>query len=166
MLSFFEKNSLIYLKNALHSEEKEGENLYIDEGTPIDIFEDCVKFLVKYNFTDKLNDEIKHIRKLLCIAYIKVYCYTFIKIIDDNNPKLKEPLSIVNLLEKFKEKDNKMNGIIKLYLYKTIYNQNQKQIDVFLNKNKKKNINLINIKVLRIFLNLKRKKTLIMDLKH
>ena len=138
MLSFFEKNTLIYLKNALCSDEKEGENIYIDEGAPLDIFEDCVKFLVKYNFTDKLNEEIKHIRKLLCVAYIKVYCYTFIKMIDDNSSKLKDPLSIVNLLEKFKEKDNKMNGIIKLYLYKTIYNQNKKQLDVFLDKNKKK----------------------------
>ena len=137
ILSFFEKNAIIYLKNALYP-EKEADNIYIDEGTPLDIFEDCVKFLVKYNFTDKLSGEIKHIRKLLCIAYIKVYCYTFIKMIDDNNPKLKDPLSIVNLLEKMKEKDNKMNEIIKLYIYKTIYNQNQKQLDVFLNRNKKK----------------------------
>ena len=137
MLSFFEKNALIYLKNALYS-DKDADNIYIDEGIPLDIFEDCVKFLCKYNFTDKLSGEIKHIRKLLCIGYIKVYCYTFIKMIDDNNPKLKDPLSIVNLLEKLKEKENKMNGIIKLYIYKTIYNQNEKQLDVFLNKNKKK----------------------------
>ena len=104
----------------------------------MEIFEDCVKFLVKYNFTDKLSAEIKHIRKLFCIGFIKVYCYKFIKMIDENNPKLNDPLSIVNLLEKLSEKDKKMNEIIKLYIYKTIYNQNEKQLEVFLNKNKKK----------------------------
>ena len=135
--------------------EKDSENVYIDEGNSLEIFEDCVKFLVKYNFSDKLGSEIRYIRKLFCIGYIRVYCYTFIK--------LKDPLSIVNLLEKLKE--NKMNGIIKLYLYKIINNQNQKQLDVFLNKNIKKNINSISIKALKIFLNLKRKKTSIMGLK-
>ena len=143
--------------------EKDSENVYIDEGNSLEIFEDCVKFLVKYNFSDKLGSEIRYIRKLFCIGYIRVYCYTFIKMENDNNTKLKDPLSIVNLLEKLKE--NKMNGIIKLYLYKIINNQNQKQLDVFLNKNIKKNINSISIKALKIFLNLKRKKTSIMGLK-
>ena len=143
--------------------EKDSENVYIDEGNSLEIFEDCVKFLVKYNFSDKLGSEIRHIRKLFCIGYLRVYCYTFIKMVDDNNTNLKDPLSIVNLLEKLKE--NKMNGIIKLYLYKIINNQNQKQLDVFLNKNIKKNINSISIKALKIVLNLKRKKTSIMGLK-
>ena len=134
ILSFFEKSSLIYLNNIL----EESKNIDEGSGNPLEIFEDCVKFLVKYNFTDKLSAEIKHIRKLFCIGFIKVYCYKFIKMIDENNPKLNDPLSIVNILEKLSDKEKKMNEIIKLYIYKTIYNQNGKQLEVFINKNKKK----------------------------
>jgi hypothetical protein len=134
ILLFFEKSSLIYLNNVL--EEKKYK--YIDDGAPLEFFEECVKFLVKYNFSKKLGAEIRHIRKLFCLGYIKVYCYTFIKMIKENNLKLKDPLSIEKLLDKLSEKEKKMNEIIKLYIYKTIYNQNGKQFDVFLNENKKK----------------------------
>ena len=59
--------------------------------------------------------------------------------INTNNPKLKEPLSIENLLEnKLSDKEKKMNKIIRLYVYKTIFNKNGKEFDVFLNKTKKK----------------------------
>ena len=57
--------------------------------------------------------------------------------INEYNPKLNNPLSIENLLEKLSDKEKKMNEIIKLYIYKIIYNQNEKQLSVFLNKNKK-----------------------------
>ena len=143
ILSLFEKNSLIYLKNILYSEEKEGENIYIDEGTPFYILDDCINFLVKYNFYN-ISDQIKHLRKLLCIAYIKVYCYIFVKMIGNNSPKLKDPLSIVDLLENKRSKTIRysMNEIIKLYIYRIIYNQNNKQLDVFLHENKKKEYKL------------------------
>ena len=135
ILSFFEKSSLIYLDNVLEDEKTKA----IDEGTPLEIFEECVKFLYKYNFTEKVNAEIKHIRKLFSIGYIKVYCNKFIEMINTNNLKLKEPLSIENLLEnKLSDKEKKMNKIIRLYVYKTIFNKNGKEFDVFLNKNKKK----------------------------
>ena len=78
ILSFFEKNSLIYLENIL----KDRFSRYIDEKIPLEIFEYCVNFLYIYNFTDKLDGEIKHIIKLYCIGYIKAYCYTFIKMIE------------------------------------------------------------------------------------
>ena len=135
ILSFFEKSSLIYLDNVL----AEKKNKYIDDGIPLDIFEECAKFLYKYNYTDKLSNEIRHIRKLFCIGYIKVYCYKFFKMINENNRKLKDQLSIENLLKnKLSEKEKKMKNIIRLYAYKTIYNQNGKELDVFLNKIKKK----------------------------
>ena len=51
LLMFFEKNSLIYLDNVL----KDKDSKYIDEGLPLDTFEECIKFLVKYNFTDKVS---------------------------------------------------------------------------------------------------------------
>jgi len=59
--------------------------------------------------------------------------------INTNNPKLKDSLSIENLLEKkLSDSEKKMNKIIRLYVYKTIYNKNGKEFDVFLNKTKKK----------------------------
>ena len=160
ILLFFEKNSLIYLNNVLNDKDYK----YIDEGTPLDIFEECVKFLVKYNFSDKLGAEIRHIRKLFCKGYIKVYCDKFFKMINENDKKIKAQLSIENLLEKLVDKEKKMNLMIKIYIYKKIFNQNGKQLDIFLDKNKKKLINLINIKALKHFLNLK-KKASIMDLR-
>ena len=87
MLSFFEKSSFIYLNNIIEDKDFK----YIDEKIPLGIFEDCVKFLVKYNFSDKLCREIRHIRKLFCIGYIKVYCYKFIKMLRENHHKIKEP---------------------------------------------------------------------------
>ena len=135
LLSFFEKSSLIYLNNVLEDEKSN----YIDEGTPLDIFEECAKFLYKYNFTDKVEQEIRNIRKLFSIGYIKVYSNKFIEMINKNNPKLKDPLSIENLLEtKLSDKEKKINKIIRLYVYKTIFNKNGKEFDVFLNKAKKK----------------------------
>ena len=50
-----------------------------------------------------------------------------------------------------------MDEEVKHYIYKIIYNQNKKQLDVLLNKNKKKYIYLINIEALKIPLNLKKK---------
>ena len=153
MLSFFEKSSLIYLGNVLENKKFR----YIDESTPLDIFEDCVKFLVKYNFSKKLGAEIRHIRKLFCIGYIKVYCYTFFKMINENNPKLKDPLSIERRLERLSEKENKMNELIRLYIYKTIFNQNGKQLDVFLNENKKKFFNFEKYKGFKDFFKIEEK---------
>ena len=135
ILSFFEKSSLIYLNNVLNDESSK----FIDEGIPLDIFEDCVKFLYIYNFTEKLNSEIRHIRKLFCIGYIKVYCNIFIEMINTNNPKLKDPLSLEYLLENLlSDKEKKMGKIIKLYIYKTIFNKNGKVFDVFLDRTKTK----------------------------
>ena len=92
----------------------------------MDIFEECVKFLYKYNYK-KLGDDIKHIRKLFCIGYIKVYIHTFMKNIKDkDNKKIKDSLSIINKLDKLSDEEKKMNTIITLYIYKTIYYQNQK----------------------------------------
>ena len=104
ILLFFEKNSLIYLNNILRDKNSK----YIDEGIPITIFEDSVKFLVKYNFSDKLGAEIKHTRKLFYVGYIKAYCYKFFKMINENDKKIKDQLSIENLLEKLGDKEKKI----------------------------------------------------------
>jgi hypothetical protein len=63
--------------------------------------------LVKYNFTDKVSNEIKHIRKIFSVAYIKSFCYKFFKMIRDDSKKIKDALSIETLLEKLGDKDKK-----------------------------------------------------------
>ncbi len=150
VLMFFEKNSLIYLDNVL----KDKDSKYIDEGLPLETFEECVKFLVKYNFTDKVSNEIKHIRKIFSVAYIKSFCYKFFKMIRDDSKKIKDALSIETLLEKLGDKDKKMNTIIRLYAYKTIFNQNGKQMDIFLDKTKKRKFKFDKYKGFKAFFKL------------
>ena len=108
LIYFFEKNSLIYLKNK-SLENKKPKNFFID----------CNKYLNedigKYKNSPIIN--------LLCVAYIKVYCYLFIKRYDVS------PKTIIETINK----DVKLN-IIKIYIYKIIYNLNDRQIDIFLNK--------------------------------
>ena len=58
--------------------------------------------------------------------------------IRDDSKKIKDVLSIETLLERLGDKDKKMNTIIRLYTYKTIFNQNGKQMNVFLDKAKRK----------------------------
>ena len=129
LLYLFEKNSFIYLNNVLNEEK----NPVLLESTPLEIYEKCIEFLQNYQFGsnkhDKHGRKIKHIPKLFCLAYIKVYCTTFIQMFDDINPKFKEPEKIIESINK-----NDLNKrMIKLYIYKILYNKNQKQIDVFLN---------------------------------
>ena len=99
LIFFFEKNSLIYLKDEALEEE------------PLDIFIDCNEFLS------------------ICIGYIKSYFYVFIKTHDQ--PKFK-PEKIIKQINKYDE-----IKMVKLYIYKIIYNQYKKQINVFLNDNNK-----------------------------
>ena len=79
--------------------------------------------------------------KLFCKSYIKSYCYTFSKMHDKPkfNPK--------NKIKEINEND-KIN-MVKFYIYKIIYNKNNKKIGVFFNnaiKNKYKFGQYINFK--------------------
>ena len=121
ILYFFEKNSLIYLKSVLNK-KKNKQTLYDD---PLTIFLDCSDFLNEFRIdADKFYNKNANITKLFCLSYIKSYCYTFIKMHDkpkfDPNKIIKE----INDCDKIK--------MIKLYIYKIIFNQNNKQIDIFL----------------------------------
>ena len=115
---FFEKNSLIYLEDILEDESLEGE--------PLDIFLDCNEFLSKFkkNAT-KYHGKLVNITKLFCIGYIKSFCYTFIKMHDKSEFKPDKIIDQINKCHEIK--------MVKLYIYKIIYNQNKKQINVFLN---------------------------------
>jgi len=125
LLYFFEKKSMIYLNNALYNE-----NPILLEDEPLEIFKDCTKFLYDFKKEPKKIEEkykIKYISKLLCIGYIKTFCFTFIKIFDEQGIKCKAPEKIIKAIN-----SNKLTNIIKLYIYKILFNQNE--IDVFLNQ--------------------------------
>ena len=117
MIYFFERNSLIYLKDfsdvKTFIKEKEGHLM---------IFKECNKFLDKYN---DINEGFTYITKLFCIGYIKSFCYTFIKMHDKKKFNPENVIKIINESDKI--------NMVKLYIYKIIYNKNNKQINVFLN---------------------------------
>ena len=127
LLYFFEKNSIIYLKNALYNQEE----TKLLEKEPLEIFIDCVNLLDDFiNNPKKLEekDSINYITKLYSLGYIKVYCFTFIKMFDEPEPKFKEPEKIIDFVN-----ENKLNNMIKLYIYKILFKQ--EKLDVFLNPN-------------------------------
>ncbi len=76
LIYFFEKNSLIYLKDESLEEE------------PLDIFKDCNEFLSNFKKNaHKYHGKSANIAKLFCIGYIKSYCYLFIKMHDQSKFK-------------------------------------------------------------------------------
>ena len=127
LLYFCEKNSFIYLRSVLYDES---EPLLL-EAEPMEILKKCCKFLQDFIEEDK-KDEIgknnQFIIKLFCLGYIRVFCYFFTKVFDDDKSKFKEPEKIIEVFNK-KEPIFKM---IRLYIYKILYNHYQ--IDVFLNQ--------------------------------
>ena len=119
LLYFFEKKSIIYLNNALYNLK---EPIFL-ENEPLDIFKDCSEFLGNL-IKNRKNNSIKYIPQLYCLGYIKVFCFTFIKMFDEYEPKFKEPEKIIEVINK-----NIIKKVIKLYIYKILFNQNK--IDVF-----------------------------------
>ena len=120
LLYFFEKNSLIYL-NFILNKKKNKQSL---EDDPLTIFQECNDFLYDLSRCDKFYNKCTNITKLFCLGYIKSYSYIFIKMHDKPNF---DPLEIIKEINKC----DKIN-MSKLYIYKIIYNQNNRQIDIFL----------------------------------
>ena len=126
LLYFFEKNSFIYLENAFN-------NGKLLEKEPLDVFKNCLRFLRDFlESSKKLQKEKKYITKLFCLGYIKVFCFSFIQMFDDIDPKMINPEKIIEAIN-----DQDLKKMIKLYNYKILFNQNQ--LDSLLNpKNKEK----------------------------
>ena len=128
LLYFFEKNSLIYLKDNYKSLHK----------TPTDIFKDCFKYLnADLEKEEKYKDKSIHITQIFCLGYIKAFCYFFIKMHDKSEFKPNEIIEVINKYDKYN-----IIKMIKIYLYKIIYYQNNQQIDVFLKHNIKEKYKL------------------------
>ena len=136
LLYFFEKNSLNYLNNIIGTkkeivkENKKKESIIINlEDEPLDILKDCIELLNFYIFEPKkLKSELKEIGKLYCLGYIKSFMYTFIKGFDDDKYKSKEPNKIIDVING----DNSIYKMIRIYIYKMLYNYFK--IDIFVDK--------------------------------
>ena len=143
LLYFFEKNSKEYLDNVFKDKNKNT----LDQ-SPLDFFNSTTEFLFHFIYEPKKIENKNNINlcKLFCIGYIKIFCYTFISLINDNKKELIKDISKIidninnieiKIIEKSKKKnlnpkDFKLSKTIKLYIYKVIYNLNKKQFEIFL----------------------------------
>ena len=114
LIYFFERISLLYLK--LFSKKKES---FIEEKENLRhlyVFKECNKFLSELNKNE--------IDEGLNANITKLFCYTFIKMHNKRRFKPENVIKIINESDEIK--------MVKLYIYKTIYNQNKKQMNTFL----------------------------------
>ena len=111
--------------NSILNSHKKSINL---EDEPLNILKECIKYLDIYiEKPEKLNLKSKEICKYFCLGYIKTFCFTFIKILNDNNIKLNEPKKIKDIFNG----DSSICKTIQLYIYKILYNNNNKNINFF-----------------------------------
>ena len=137
LLYFFEKNAMNYLKSIINSEKqiinekKKKETLVIKlENDPLDIFKDCYELLNFYIFDPKkISSKLKEMGKLFCLGYMKAYTHTFIKSFEDAEPKFNDPKKIIDVING----DNAIYKMIRLFIYKILYNNFG--TDVFINRN-------------------------------
>ena len=133
LLYFFEKNSHNYINKILNEYEQKDKNkvkITLDnEKEPLKLFKDSIKNLEEYE-EDKNKDKKRNLAKLFSIAYIKSYCHFFISYIEKNDKEnLKSPEIIINVIESSKNKN--LSKMITLYIYKIIYNHNNKDAYLF-----------------------------------
>ena len=129
LLYFFEKNSCIYLNKIMKEKNKEKKVITLDdEEEVLKIFKNSITNLEEYNNEKKNKDKNKNISKLFSISYIKVYCYNFIQILqNEEKEKINEPKNIINVINESKI----LYKIITLYIYKIIYNFNDRDPFIF-----------------------------------
>ena len=128
LLYFFEKNSFIYFKNIFYDSKEEKESILMEK-EPLDIFKDCITFLQDLIEKKKYEKSNIYITKLFCLGYIRMFCHVFIKMFDIDDAKFKDPGKIIKVINDKKA----LNKMIRLYIYKILYNKYK--IDAFLNKN-------------------------------
>ena len=131
----FEKNSMIFIENYLNKiDEKEENQKKLDDEELLDIFKECINSLEVYignsdKKNSKFNSKLKEHSKLFCISYIKTYIYTFINMFKDEIPKWDDPENIIKIFNE----DNNTCNMIRIYIYKILYNKYK--IDFFLDDN-------------------------------
>ena len=131
LLYYFEKNSLMYFNNIFHGKEKillendEEKPIY----GPLKMFKECIKFLNNFKKgSHNIEGKNKNLCKLFCIGYIKSYCFTYFNLLDTCSPKLENDLKIINEVNNSKC----LSKVISFFIWKIIYNKNNKNIDIFI----------------------------------
>jgi len=125
ILYLFEKNSLIYFNGILNKKSK---SVFLED-EPLEILKECLKYIGNYlKNQNESKIKAKEICKIFCLAYIKTFCYTFIKMSGDDKSKVDDPIKIIEVLNT----DNTINKMIRLYIYKILYNKYN--IDFFLDE--------------------------------
>ena len=140
IIYFFERNSLNFFKiiqekreeeeeeeEEKEEKEEEKEEKVEEKDEHLMVFKECNNFLYDYK-NDYINEGNLYITKLFCIGYIKAFCYTFIKLFDKKDFSQENIIKIINIIN-----ENDKINMVKLYIYKIIYNKNNKQIYTFLN---------------------------------
>ena len=107
--------------------EEEEEEKIEEKDEHLMVFKECNNFLYDYK-NDYINGGNLYITKLFCIGYIKAFCYTFIKLFNKKDFSQENIIKNINIIN-----ENDKINMVKLYIYKIIYNINNKQIDTFLN---------------------------------
>ena len=140
LLYLFEKNSLIYYNYIL----KNKKNL---DDEPLKIFQECIEYLNLYiDNSKKIEAKLKELCKLFCLGYIKSFCFTFTKMFNDKEPKWKDSKNIINVCNG----ENSLCKMIRLYIYKILYNNYT--INFFYNEDKIKNFKLNEYKDFKEFI--------------
>ena len=120
LLYLFEKNSLIYYDDILYNEEDSEEEKVNFEDEPLKILKECIEFLVDYmKDKDQFKDKKRELYKLFCLGYAKTYCYTFIKLLNENEKKCEKPEKIIKVFNG----DNAVCKMLRLYIYKIFFHK-------------------------------------------
>ena len=128
----FEKNTFMYFEKAeLIDEKRKSEKfktfydnknpIYIILDEPLSIFEDCIKYLEGIIKKPDTKSKNKKMKKLFSLAYIRVYIYKFIHILDENPTRIDES-KIIEIINGKDKEETKLRFMIKLYLYKVVFN--------------------------------------------
>ena len=132
LLYLFEKNSFIYFEKAeivdknvtekiFNTFYKKQRAIHLINDEPLSIFEECIKYLDSLLEKGDSKSKNKKMKKLFCLVYIKVFIYIFIHILKEDHTGFDEKkiISAIN-----GEKGTKLREMIKLYLYKVVFNIN------------------------------------------
>ena len=138
LLYLFEKSAFLYFENAetikdkslkeekfkKFSETSDSSDIIYNE--PLNILKNCIKYLQIILKKDDVESKNKNMKKLFCLAYIRVYIYKFAYILNKSQRK-KDYEEIIKVIDG--EPKNKLNFMIRLYFYKLIYNINGANIE-------------------------------------
>ena len=133
LLYLFEKSSFLYFENAETIKDKslkekkfskfvktsDSSDIILDE--PLTIFKNCVKYLKNILVKNDIESKNKKMKKLFCLAYIRVYIYIFAHILNKSQKK-NDYEEIIKAMDG--EQENQLYFMIRLYFYKLVYNIN------------------------------------------